>query len=174
MRRKIPAIRTLTAILSLLVISPVFAETAQGSVRVIDGDTFQFETGLKVRIFGIDTLEKNQRCEVSQACVPCGRQSQEEAIKMIGGSEVVCHLKGQKTYDREVATCFVDGKDYGLSMIAAGWALAYRSYLPKKGKNHPYVAAETAAKAASAGIWGMRFVPPSDWRNRRARLQCER
>ena len=154
--------------------TPVSAETVRGQVRVIDGDTFRFESGLKVRIFGIDTLEKNQKCEVGGACVPCGQQSKDAAIKIIGTSEVVCELRGEKTYDREVASCTVDGKDFAASMIASGWALVYRRYLPKKGEGHEYVAAEDRAKKDAVGLWSMRFVPPSEWRNRKARLECER
>jgi len=158
----------------LLAASPALSQTVNGKVRVIDGDTFQFESGLKVRLFGIDTLEKNQKCEVRNSCVPCGQQSKEEAIKLVGKSEVICELKGQKTYDREVAVCSFNGQDYALAMISSGWALAYRNYLPKKGKGHPYVAAEEKAKTSKAGIWAMRFIPPSDWRNHKMRLQCER
>lgn len=154
--------------------APAWGQTITGEVRVIDGDTIQFKSGLKVRVFGIDTLEKNQKCEAKDTCVPCGEESKNEAIKLIGKSEISCELKGQKTYEREVAVCSVDGKDYGETMISNGWALAYRKYLPKKGRGHPYVAAEEKAKASGAGIWGMSFIPPSDWRNHKMRLECER
>ncbi len=153
---------------------PARSQTVTGQVRVIDGDTFQFESGLKVRIFGIDTLENNQKCEAKGMCVPCGQESKSVATKLIGKSQISCELKGQKAYDREVAVCTVDGKDYGETMIANGWALAYRSFLPRKGKGHPYVEAEERTKAAGVGIWGMRFIPPSDWRKHKMRLQCER
>ena len=154
--------------------SPTWGQTITGEVRVIDGDTIQFKSGLKVRIFGIDTLEKNQKCEKANACVPCGQESKNAALKLIGKEEISCELNGQKTYDREVAMCTVNGKDYGEAMIANGWALAYRSFLPRKGKGHPYVEAEGRAKAGRVGVWGMRFIPPSDWRNRKMRLECER
>jgi endonuclease YncB( thermonuclease family) len=167
-------LRSAIIVLLSAVAGSAAAETVRGHVRVIDGDSFQFETGLKVRIFGIDTLEKKQKCAVPDACIPCGQQSKDEAIKLIGKSQFVCELRGQKTYDREVATCAIDGKDYGQAMIASGWALAYRSFLPKKGRGHPYVLAEEEAKRVGAGIWGMRFIPPGDWRNHKMRLECER
>jgi endonuclease YncB( thermonuclease family) len=59
-------------------------------------------------------------------------------------------------------------------MIASGWALAYRSFLPKKGEGHDYVVAEEGSKAERLGIWAMNFVRPSDWRNHKMRLECER
>lgn len=151
-----------------------WAKTVTGPVEVIDGDTFRFPGGLKVRLYGLDTLEKNQRCQVGPTCVPCGQQSKAEAITIIGKHSVSCQLTGQKTFDREVGICSVDGKDYTATMISAGWGLAYRQYLPKKGKGHEYVLAEERAKAAGVGIWGMTFIQPADWRNRKMRLQCER
>jgi endonuclease YncB( thermonuclease family) len=166
--------RFLSCVLSgCLLALPASAETVRGQVRVIDGDTFRFDSGRKVRIYGIDTLEKNQRCEVAGACVPCGRQTTMEAMKLIGKSEVICELTGKKTYDRPVAKCTVNGKDYAGLMIASGWALAYRSFLPKKGKGHDYVLSEEAAKAGRLGIWAMTFIPPADWRNHKMRLRCE-
>lgn len=158
-------------------VSPQVAlsQSVTGQVRVVDGDTFHFLNGPKIRVFGIDTLEKNQKCQAAKnVCVPCGEQSKQRALELIGKSQVVCELRGEKSYDREVASCSIDGKDYALSMIEGGWALAYRNFLPKKGKGHPYVLAEEKAKAASAGLWSMSFISPGDWRNRKMRLECER
>ncbi len=76
--------------------------------------------------------------------------------------------------DREMASCTLNGKDYADTIIASGWALAYRRYLPRNGKDHAYVRAEEAAKASRVGIWAMQFIPPADWRNRKMRLECER
>jgi len=150
------------------------AQTVTGPVEVIDGDTFHFASGLKVRLYGLDTLEKNQRCQVGPTCVPCGQQTKAEAISIVGKHDVTCKLTGEKSYDREVGTCTVEGKDYTAAIISAGWGIAYRQYLPKKGKGHEYVLAEERAKAASVGIWSMTFIPPADWRNHKMRLQCER
>jgi endonuclease YncB( thermonuclease family) len=79
--------RYLSYVLSgCLLALPASAETVRGQVRVIDGDTFRFDSGLKVRIFGIDTLEKNQKCELADACIPCGKQTMAGAMKLIGTS----------------------------------------------------------------------------------------
>lgn len=166
---RIPAI---AALVLTILSTPAWAGVV-GEPKVIDGDTLHFPIGVKVRIYGLDTLEKAQKCDTGSACVPCGLQSKEFATQLIGKSEVTCELKGEKSYDREIASCSVNGKDYAESMIAAGWGLAYRRYLPKKGKGHAYVAAEEKAKAAKLGIWATRFIPPSDWRNRSMRLICE-
>lgn len=162
------------ALLQLFLTAPARADTVTGPVRVIDGDTFQFESGLKVRIYGIDTLEKNQKCAKDGACIPCGEQTRSIAVTLIAKAPITCALRGEKSYDREMASCTVDGKDYAETIIAAGWALAYRRYLPKSGKGHAYVTAEEKAKASRIGIWDTQFIPPGDWRNRKMRLECER
>ncbi len=161
-------------LLPLLLTALAHADSVTGPVRVIDGDTLQFETGLKVRIYGIDTLEKNQKCAKDGACILCGQQTRSIAITLIAKAPVTCALRGERSYDREVGSCTVDGKDYAQTIIAAGWALAYRRYLPKNGKGHAYVTAEEKAKAARIGIWETQFIPPADWRNRKMRLACER
>lgn len=165
----------LAFVLSVGINASPMAQTVTGDVRVIDGDTFEFRnTKLKVRIYGMDTLEKNQKCQSDNACVPCGERARAKAIQLIGKTPLTCELRGEKSYDREVASCTVNGKDYAQSMIESGWALAYRNYLPKKGKGHEYVVAEEKAKSAGVGLWSMQFISPADWRNRKVRLECER
>lgn len=151
------------------------AESITGQVRVIDGDTFEFlETGTKVRIYGIDTLEKRQSCARGDTCVPCGEHTRQVAVALIGKSPVQCNLTGGGSYDRQIAICYVDGEDYARTMLRTGWALAYREYLPKRGKGAEYIGEEERAKAARVGIWGTQFIKPWDWRNQRMRLECER
>ncbi len=62
----------MNAIFAVLVMlsSPAFADTISGNPRVTDGDTFRYESGIKIRLFGVDTPEKNQRCERKDECYP--------------------------------------------------------------------------------------------------------
>jgi len=176
MKIKDPITRAVVAVALISVLcSGAHADTREitGFVEVIDGDTLRFPGNVKVRILGLDTLEKNQKCDTGKSCSPCGEQSKAQAIALVGKSPVSCKLTGQKTYDREVGICTVDGKDYAGAMIAAGWGLAYRQYLPKKGRGHAYVAAEEGARTARLGIWATTFIQPADWRNHKMRLQCE-
>nr|WP_302477120.1 thermonuclease family protein [Ruegeria arenilitoris] len=44
------------------------------------------------------------------------------------GKTVTCKLNGERTYDRWVGVCYVDGEDIGAASIAAGHALDCRRY----------------------------------------------
>jgi micrococcal nuclease len=150
------------------------ADIISGTPTVIDGDTYRYKSGIKIRLFGVDTPEKNQRCEMNGACYPCGQEAQKFVQSFIGRSELACELTGDKTYDRYVATCSVGGKDLGETLIAAGWGFPYRGFLKKHRLEAPYLAAEKSAQKKKLGLNRGRFIAPADWRNHKARLECER
>ncbi len=58
-------------------------------------------------------------------------------------------------------------------MLTHGRAVVYEQYLRKKDRS-VYIGSQSGAKRANEGIWAMTFVPPTDWRNRKQRLECER
>lgn len=150
------------------------ADTITGRPTITDGDTFRFMSGIRIRLFGVDTPEKNQKCEFKGACYPCGLEATEFVRDFIGDGELSCELTGDKTYDRFVASCSVDGRDLGQALIAAGWGFPYRQFLKNSPLEAVYSAAEMQAKASGAGVYRGRFVAPADWRNRKMRLECER
>ena len=71
---------------------------------------------------------------------------------------VECTESDSDRYGRIVAVCRVDGADVNARMVEQGWAVAYRKY------STDYVSYDTAAKAASRGLWRGDFVEPSRWR----------
>ncbi len=158
----------------LLLGSPATADTISGTPTVTDGDTYRFKSGIRIRLFGIDTPEKNQKCEVNGACYPCGQEATMFVQKFIGKSELVCELTGDKTYDRYVATCAVGGQDLGEAIIASGWGFPYREFLTKSPLEALYIAAQKRAQSKAVGVHRGRFIPPADWRNHKMRLECER
>jgi hypothetical protein len=76
----------------------------------------------------------------------------------IGAANVNCEDRGHDRYDRTLAICYLGETDLNGWLVAEDWALAYRYYSTE------YVPQEDAARAAGKGMWGGRFVPPSDWR----------
>ncbi|MBT4627600.1 MAG: thermonuclease family protein, partial [Rhodospirillales bacterium] len=54
---------------------------------------------------------------------PLGSQSKAFMVNLVDGKNVRCELTGAKTYDRLVGTCYLDGEDIGIAVIAAGLAL---------------------------------------------------
>jgi endonuclease YncB( thermonuclease family) len=155
----------------LLIIPPVMpaatsASEIQGIPSVIDGDTLELH-GKKIRLFGIDAPESAQECENEAGRKwRCGQRAALVLSEKIGRSSVSCVEKDRDRYQRIVASCSIRNEDLNAWMVANGWALAYRQF------SKAYVPLEEQAQTQKAGIWGGRFVDPSDWR-RGKRLASE-
>jgi micrococcal nuclease len=102
----VPTMKYFVFILSLsgAFIAPVFATEQTiltGTVtHVRDGDTIEVGK-IPIRLHGVSAPE----------------------LKLVNGKSVRCDLTGAKTYDRLVGTCYLEGKDIGISLIEVGLAL---------------------------------------------------
>ena len=119
--------------------------TITGTATITDGDTIKVD-GTKVRLSGYDTPERRSMC---------GRTDVYEAASdalagFIGSKDVNCKLTGDKTYDRFVGTCSVNGKDLGAFMVESGWGRDWPKFSDGK-----YAAAEKKARKAKSGLWGL-------------------
>lgn len=146
----------ITAALSLAAV-PAATETVSGQVKVIDGDSLEV-AGRRVRLFGIDAPEATQKCDRSGESWACGAASAEELKGLIGTDSVTCEGSERDVYGRLLAVCRVAGVDINRTMVAGGWATAFRRY------SEDYVADETRARAARLGLWGSNFMAPEDYR----------
>ena len=81
--------------------------------HVRDGDTIEVGE-VPIRLNGVSAPELDE---------PLGPQSKMFMRELVLGQPVRCELNGQKTYDRFVGTCYLGGKDIGISIIEAGLAL---------------------------------------------------
>lgn len=129
---------------------------------VVDGDGLIIGDR-EFRLLGIDAPESAQSCiDGSGAPWPCGQAATQQMAQWVAMGPVYCQPNGDRTYDREVATCTVTAGgqtfDLGKSMVQAGLAVAYRRY------SMAYAADEEAACAAGKGIWSGRFDEPWRWR----------
>ena len=154
------------ALAVLVFLFPVFlpvahAETLIGDVRVVDGDTLEFEgLGITVRLSGIDAPESRQTCEGADGNrYRCGGDVTRALVQRIAAAPVRCEGDERDRYGRLIATCFTpEGLDLNGWMVEQGHALAYRRYSER------YVPQEEAAKQARRGVWAGAFVAPWDWR----------
>ena len=136
-------------------------ETLAGPVRVIDADTLDVE-GTRVRLFGIDAVEKNQMCQDRAGeDWPCGRQATEKLAATLGGQNVRCLVQDTDRYGRAVSVCEAGGKDINYWVVRNGWAVAYTRY------SRDYEQAEAKARAEGNGIFAGSFIPPQEWRRQR-------
>jgi endonuclease YncB( thermonuclease family) len=134
-----------------------------GRVRVLDGDSIDL-AGESIRLFGIDAPESRQLCrDGAGRPYRCGYAATRALAAATAGRTVACTRVEHDRYHRQVAICTADGRDLGDTMVRAGHAVELPEYSSGR-----YAAAEREARAARRGLWAGSFVPPSEWRHRRA------
>jgi endonuclease YncB( thermonuclease family) len=133
-----------------------YSQNYTGSIiRVIDGDTYFFQTGngsIKVRMFVTDAPENNQ---------PYYKESA-DFLKQYLNKDAVTKIKGTDRYRRSLGTLYVDGQDINLLSIKNGCAWHFKRY----SNDIQYAHAEEYARKNKLGLWGLPYpIPPWNWRN---------
>lgn len=156
--------RSLLVLVVLAFVAPVsVALTRDGSVRVVDGDTLEWQ-GKRVRLFGIDAPEKRQSCDRNGQSWDCGLWSATMLARAVQSGPVTCDRMNTDRYGRMVAICTAAGVDLARAQVRAGAAQAYTRYSDR------YADDEAQAKAARAGLWAGRMVSPENHRRAPATL----
>lgn len=146
------------AIALLFVSVPAAADTIAGVAKAIDGDSMTVGD-VEVRLYGIDAPESVQSCSVAGRAWACGSEARDQLSKLVEGRQVACSIVGGDTFGRTLARCMVGQVDVNRTMVATGYAVAYRRY------SIDYVSAEESAKVNKRGIWAGTFEMPSDFRH---------
>lgn len=134
------------------------SRTFTGPVSFRDGDSLMVGD-IETRLHGIDAPEFNQTCEDANGTPwPCGRQIRGALRDLYQGDTAVCTLVEHDRYGRAVAKCSVAGQDLGETIVANGWAEAYRRY------SMDYDLTEKAAQVAGVGIWAGSHESPAAYR----------
>jgi micrococcal nuclease len=113
--------------------------------KIIDGDTFALENGIKVRILGIDAPEKNE---------PFYDSAKIYLENLILNKKIKIEYDIQKydKYNRMLAYVFVDEKFVNEELIKKGYAWVY--IIPPNFKySYRLKMAEEKAKIEKRGLW---------------------
>lgn len=121
--------------------------------RVIDGDTFELETGEKVRYIGIDTPETVDPDKPVQCY---GHEASAFDKQLIEGKKVrlVADTTDKDKYGRLLRYVYLeDGTFVNLQIIQEGYARVL-TIPPNLAFHTLFIQAARAAEAAKKGLWG--------------------
>ena len=126
-------------------------------VRIADGDTVSIldksNTQHKVRLYGIDTPERNQ---------PYGKQAKDALARLIDKKTVGVVVVETDSYGRQVGTLYREGTNINVALVAGGHAWWYQHYAPHERK---LAISEQQARKHGLGLWASPHpIPPWGWR----------
>ena len=137
--------QTLTYIL-LLATFVCFGTTTKVK-RIIDGDTFETETGDKVRLIGINAPEIS---DIN------GQEAKQHLAELIDGKTIDLEndniSNDRDRYSRLLRYVILNGTDINKQMVSDGFAIAYLKY--HFGKEEEYRQAQLTATKNNKGMWG--------------------
>ena len=108
---------------------------------VIDGDTVIIDGQHKLRLWGIDAPESDQRF---------GKESKEYVYRSLKDRKVSYALMNTDRYGRFVAIVFKGRTNVITHLVENGYAWWYETYAPKA---HPLKAAQFVAARLKKGLW---------------------
>lgn len=145
----------------------VYSQVSYLVTKVYDGDTFQLETGEKVRLLGIDTPEKWESGKLDKDSERSGKDK--ELIKALGqlasdyAEKILLNQKvtlvadstnsDTDRYGRLLRYAYLeDGTMFNLKIIQDGYAYAYTKYPVIYIQE--FLDAQREARENSRGLWG--------------------
>jgi endonuclease YncB( thermonuclease family) len=138
-----------------------------GTGHAKDGDSLMVGDR-EVRLFGIDAPELNQTCQRDGQDWACGAAAKDLLNSLIRGKSLFCSQTGTDQYRRVLAQCVAGTTDLNRTMVASGYAVAFRRY------STDYVSAEDSAKLNKRGLWSSKFTMPSEYRHAGPPAQVKR
>lgn len=134
------------------------AQGPMGFGKAIDGDTLMVGDQ-EVRLFGIDAPEYHQTCKRNGGSWACGADAADLLARLATGKQVFCQSMGNDRYGRVLGRCVAGTTDLNRTMVANGYAVAYRRY------SADYLSIEESARVAKRGIWAGTFETPERYRH---------
>ena len=120
--------------------------------NVIDGDSLEIGNH-RIRLMGIDAPEYTQYCKnEKKKNYPCGKKATEYLRQLVNNTQISCKIIKKDQYERDLCTCYANGKDLNREMILSGHAIVYLE--------SPYHLEQKEAKQYKRGLWQGRFMHP--------------
>lgn len=130
--------------------------------RVIDGDTFVIQGGVKVRMIGIDTPET---VKFNTPVQPFGKEASNYTKKLLTGKPVrlVYDVQPKDRYGRELAYVYLqDGTFVNALLLKAGYA-RIMTIPPNVNHADEFVKLQQQAREANKGLWGAPLTPEGNY-----------
>lgn len=135
-------------------ISPVGDNSAQEAVvtRVIDGDTVLLETGLRVRLLGIDTPETKHP---DRPVETGGPQAAALLQSLVEGRRVRLEFDKHRfdRHGRALAYLFLGDQFINAEIVRAGWSRAETRFPLRSSYKQRLRSAENEARVGRRGLW---------------------
>lgn len=127
------------------------AKSTEKVSRVIDGDTFEIQGGIKVRLIGIDTPEmKNKNKTVDCFAAEAKRKME----TLVGGKEVVLIKDISETdkYGRLLRYVYLGDEMVNDTLVKEGYA-KISTFPPDVKFKDQFLASERWARDSKSGLW---------------------
>ena len=144
-------------IISLSAVAEVPSDAVQFNLkRISDGDTVVTTEDIRIRLWGIDTPERDQRD---------GSDATEALTVMLNNQRLYLETKDVDRYGRTVGVIYTaDGDEINLEMVCDGHAWWYERYAKKA---TDYEQCQEAAQKNKRGLWADEEpMAPWVWRRR--------
>ena len=148
----------------LLLITPVLMADAHGEIdatvlkikRISDGDTLVSTEDIRIRLWGIDTPERDQ---------PYGDSATGALANMLDNQKLYLKTMDVDRYGRKVAVIYTaDGDEVNLKMVCDGHAWWYERYASRASD---YEQCQEDAQKNKRGLWAEENpLAPWDWRRK--------
>ena len=122
--------------------------------RVYDGDTIVTSANERVRLWGIDTPEKDQ---------PYGTKATATLQHLLSSDRLLLETKDVDRYGRTIGIIYTgDGLEVNLEMVCLGMGWWYQRYAKNASR---YKICQQKAQKSNVGLWNRQNpIAPWDWR----------
>ena len=120
-------------------------------VRVVDGDTFEIEGGIKVRLIGVDTPEMKNKNKT----IDCfALEAKNKLTSMISGKDVVLVKDVSETdkYGRLLRYVYLGDEFVNDSLVKEGFA-RIATFPPDVKYHDVFLQSEKEARDTNSGLW---------------------